>query len=230
MPTPSFIDLSHHNTVPESFEKTMEAGIIGVIHKATEGGSYVDDKMDNRRYMAKDAGMLWGVYHFVRPGDMHAQVEHFLNASAPYCDDDTLYVLDWEDAGVSLDDAIEFLELLEERTGRSPVLYSGHVVKDALKGEPDERINRFRLWLCHYTTGTPVLPPGWDQYWGWQYTDKGEIPGVTPPTDLNVYGGEAELADDWSGAEPEPEPEPEGIQITLIVPPGVNVHVITAKD
>src|SRR5262245_32071305 len=74
---PAFIDLSHHNTIPESLQDARRSGILGVIHKATEGSSYVDSKVDARFWLARDAGMMWGVYHFVRPGDMDQQVGFF---------------------------------------------------------------------------------------------------------------------------------------------------------
>src|SRR5262245_29309111 len=99
---PAFIDISHHQTIPESLVPAAQAGIIGVVHKATEGTSYVDDKMDNRRYLAQEAGLLWGLYHFVRGGSMDAQVDHFLDAAAPYSDANTLLALDWEVSDVSL--------------------------------------------------------------------------------------------------------------------------------
>lgn len=230
---PAFIDISHYQTIPESLDEAAEAGILGVIHKMTEGSSYVDDKADNRRYLAQEAGLLWGLYHFVRAGDMAQQVDHFLSAAGPYSDEDTLFVLDWEVADVSLDDAIEFLDLLEQRTGRLPVLYSGHIVKDALAGGPDPRINKYPLWLCHYTTGTPVLPPGWDAYWAWQYTDQGSCPGVNSPVDLNAFDGTADqLRASWSGSDaepipPEPEPEPDDdVVVTVVVPAGVTIKVI----
>jgi len=103
---PAFIDLSHWQTIPQSLVPAREAGILGVIHKMTEGSGYVDDKADNRYYLAQEAGLLWGLYHFVQPGDMAQQVDHFLHSAAPYSDENTLFVLDWEVSSVSLDDAI----------------------------------------------------------------------------------------------------------------------------
>jgi len=228
---PAFIDLSHHNTIPSSLQPAAGAGIVGVIHKCTEGTGYIDDKADNRFFLAKEAGLLWGLYHFARPGNMAAQVDFFLAAAAEISDAETMLVLDWEDAGVSLDDAVEFLQLVEERSGRAPVLYSGHVLKEALAGSPDPRISQYRLWLCQYAS-EPVLPPGYyDGWWAWQYTDKGEVPGVTAPTDLNAYDGTVDqLIAEWSGGEAvEPAP-PSGITITVIVPPGVSVDIVTSKD
>jgi hypothetical protein len=52
-------------------------------------------------------------------------------------DGELLYALDHEDPGVSLDQAIEFLEAVAELTGKSPVLYSGHVIKEQLDKEVD---------------------------------------------------------------------------------------------
>jgi GH25 family lysozyme M1 (1,4-beta-N-acetylmuramidase) len=230
---PGFIDLSHHNSIPSSLQAAADAGIVGVIHKCTEGTTHVDDKADARWYLAKEAGLMWGLYHFVRPGSMEAQVDFFLENAAEISDENTLLALDWEDTGVSLDDAVEFMALVEQRTGRAPVLYSGHVLKEALGGSADPRLSQYRLWLAQYASA-PTLPPGWDQYWGWQYTDQGSVPGITPPTDVNAYPGSADgLIASWSGAgedvEPGPEPEPEGIEILVIVPPGVDVKVITRK-
>lgn len=227
MLAPAFIDLSHHNSIPVSLEPAREAGVFGVIHKATEGLGYVDATLEARRWLVEQAGMLWGVYHFVRPGSMAEQVQHFVDTTAPYCDVNTLYALDWEDADVSIDDAIEFMRLLTERTGHHPVLYSGHVVKEALDGVECADLNQYRLWLCQYGPEAE-LPPGWDSYWAWQYTENGAVPGVTPPTDLNAFDGtEAELRASWSGFVDSIEPP--NPEVIVIVPPGVDVKVITRK-
>lgn len=232
---PAFIDLSHHNVISESLVPAKQSGIIGVIHKMTESDNYTDSTVDNRYFLAKQAGLLWGLYHFVRPGSMQEQVDYFLRKAREYnvIDDATLLCLDWEDDGVSLDQAVEFMEEIEEETGRSPVLYSGHVLKEALGGEPDNRLSRYRLWLAQYGSDYD-LPPGWSSLWGWQYTESGECPGINPPVDLNAYdGSKSELYNDWSGGEVEPEPEPEPedqVEIAVIVPKGVTVKVVVKGD
>jgi lysozyme len=228
---PAFVDLSHHNAIPSSLEPAAASGILGVIHKASEGWSMVDDKLAARRHLALEAGLLWGTYHFIRPGSVDAQVAHYLEACKPVTDDNSLYVLDWEDRGVSADDALAFLEAVEQITGHLPVLYTGFALKDAIAaGAPSatlEALQRFGLWLAQYGP-EPELPPGWSELWAWQYTDQGSVAGITPPTDLNAYPGTAdELAATWSGAAVEPEPEPEAVEITVIVPDGVRVRVVT---
>lgn len=221
---PAFIDLSHWNTVPESLKPARASGIVGCIHKASEGAGNADDKLDARYFLARDAEMLWGCYHFIRPGDVGNQVDFFLDTIADCSDERTLLALDWEDSGVSLDDAIEFMERLEEATGRSPVLYSGNTLKEALNGHADERLNGYRLWLAQYAA-EPDLPPGFDSYWAWQYTDSGGVPGIQPPTDLNAYDGSArQLRMDWSGGADIPAPAQNAV--TVVAPPGISIRIV----
>lgn len=233
MPTPRFIDLSHHNVVPQDFHETQKAGIIAVVHKLTEGSSYTDSKVQARYYLAQEAGLAWGVYHFLRPsGDMKLQAEFFWNTgnALGVIDDDTMLCADHEDQDVSGEHLKEFLDHLEDMSGRSPVIYSGHVLKEQLEGS-GYRPQR-RLWLCQYTSGTPTLPDGVDAYWAWQYTDQGQIAGVDPPTDLNTFeGDDIAFLDGWSGWHGGPEPPVEITEVTVTVtveaPPGVKVTVVT---
>ena len=122
MPTPLVIDLSHHNTVTD-FGKIAAAGIRGVIHKATEGVTFKDAEYGPRRQAAIGAGLIWGAYHFLRPGDMKAQAKFFLDTAK--LDAGTLIAADHEDEGVSVDDLKVFLSEVANAAGRSPVLYSG---------------------------------------------------------------------------------------------------------
>jgi len=234
MPTARVIDLSHHNTIPSSLQPARDAGVWGVIHKLTEGTTFTDAKVDARYYLAQDAGMLWGLYHFIRPGKIEQQAEFFVGQAnaLEVADDDTLYVLDYEDAGVSLDDALTFMRKVEQLTGARPALYSGHVLKEALGGKPNAEIASYRLWLAQYSSA-PTLPVGFDSYWLWQYSESASVPGIAPPVDVNAYDGtEDELRADWSGTPaPEPGPEPEAVvTITVTAPPGVKVVVYTEES
>jgi lysozyme len=232
-PLPRVIDLSHHNVVRDDLKAAKSAGVVGVIHKLTEGDRYIDDKVVSRYFLAKDAGLAWGIYHFMRPGDMEYQAKFFLDTAHELgvIDYNTVLVADHEDEEVPGQDLIDWLEAVEEMSGRSVVVYSGHVAKEQLTGSSYSPTRR--LWLCHYAP-TPVLPEGVDSYWLWQYTDEGTIPGVDPPTDLNHFDGD-ELAflQGWSGAFV-PQPEPELIRVTVDVlvnsPPGVEVSVNVRKE
>ena len=202
MPTPVVIDLSHHNTIPGTLKPAHAAGIIGLIHKATEGSSYQDNKVDAREYLAREANMMFGLYHFIRPDNISKQADNFMSVYKRYKRDDILIVLDYEDMDVSLDMCGEWLAGVEGRTGIIPVVYSGHVLKEKLGGKKHPVINgdTYPLWLAQYGLKAE-LPAGWDEYWLWQYTDKGTIAGVTPPTDLNT-GDPVRIKEVWLGAPP----------------------------
>lgn len=195
---PAAIDFSHHNGVT-SFEQIAAHGVVGMIAKATEGGSYVDPTYKERIGPAISAGLLWGAYHFLRPGDMKHQAAHFVAAAGPDID---IYCADHEDPGVSLGSLKTFLAEVERITGKVPVLYSGNVIKEQLGSVHDAELARCRLWIAHYTSAhAPTWPAAtWPTWWLWQYTENGACPGLTGLIDVNRYQGTAaQLTAEWAG-------------------------------
>lgn len=195
---PKVIDLYHGDTVA-SFEEAFKAGIRGVIHKATEGKSLTDFAYVERREEALDAGLLWGAYHFLRPGNMRDQARRFVDHAAPT--EATLLAVDHEDRGVRYDDLCAFLAEAEGEIGRPPILYSGFLIKEQLGSGSFAGLTRFRLWLAQYSQ-TPKWPSRvWQKPFLWQYTQRGEIAGIKGHVDLNSFdGSDEELAAQWSGA------------------------------
>ena len=57
------IDISRGVTVSD-FRRVRQSNILGVIHKASEGGDYADSAYAQRRPQAEAAGLLWGAYHY----------------------------------------------------------------------------------------------------------------------------------------------------------------------
>src|SRR5262245_19681427 len=88
------VDLSHHNADPDFAVARDDGGIVGVIHKATQGLGYTDPTYVERAGAAAGEGLLWGAYHFGTGSDGVYQAEHFLDVVQPA--DDTLLVLDFE--------------------------------------------------------------------------------------------------------------------------------------
>jgi lysozyme len=105
-------------------QPAKDAGILGVIHKLTEGSTVVDPKVKARYGLAKDAGMLFGLYHFLRPGDIEKQAAFFLMKAGELgvLDDDTLIACDFEVEGITLVEVLHFLQAIARGTQRSPVL------------------------------------------------------------------------------------------------------------
>lgn len=72
------VDLSHYND-PVNFVEAVAGGILGVVHKATEGLTNIDLKYAERRPLAQAAGLLWGAYHLGHSQDGVAQAHHYLS-------------------------------------------------------------------------------------------------------------------------------------------------------
>ena len=208
--SPHVVDLSHHNfderEDPVDWLAAKRDGLWGVIFKATESTDYVDPFYDEIRRQVKAAGLLWGDYHFFRPGRIGEQVEHFLRNATPCAD--TLLVLEHEDPGCSLADVKQFLWRVEGQTGQRPALYSGHVLKEQIGNRIDSYLGGARLWLAQYGPDLEV-PANWpDGAWLWQYTDGQE--GPQPHTvdgigqcDINSYDGtREELKASWAAGGP----------------------------
>jgi lysozyme len=212
MPTPIVIDLSHFNTIPESLVPAQQSGIIGVIHKATQGTTYTDPDVGARWYLTKQAGMLWGLYAFLEPGDMVAQAQYFVGVAQENGDDNTLLCADYEESGISIDDLLQFLQEVQTLTGRQPVIYSGSTLKEELNGTANAEISAYRLWLAEYCAPPPSLPAGFSAYWLWQYSEDGTVPGVDSPVDVDT-GDAAQVTAQWSGA-PLPAPVPVSAEVT----------------
>jgi lysozyme len=220
------LDLSHHNSITD-YDAIKEAGIWGIIHKATESDYFVDDDYEPRRREFIERGFLWGAYHFLRPGNMIEQARFFIDTAGN--DPSYLYCPDHEDDGVSLSDLKEFCREIERLTGRTGALYSGHVIKEQLSGR-DDYLATWRLWLCHYSN-TPSWPTStWPQWYLWQYGDGTAgpppqgCPGVTGGVDVNSWNGtDDELRSSWSGGGGVP------IDPTVPVPTEVVLEQLTTQ-
>ncbi len=178
------VDISHFQSNVD-FAAVKADGLLGVIHKATQGATYTDPEYASKRSAALDQGLLWGAYHFGTAQDVPTQVTHFLDVAA--ADSNTLLVLDWEENGIasqgtmSLDQAIEFVERVKAAVGQYPVLYGGSLIKNSV-GSGNDILSQCPLWLAQYASN-PSLPNGWSAYHMWQYTD-----GVHGPEPHAVNG------------------------------------------
>lgn len=179
------VDLSHWNTI-SSYQEIKESGIVGIIHKATQGTRGVDPTYRSTRKEALKNGFLWGSYHFGEGGNVSGQVDHYLQTVSPTGSE--LLVLDFESNpngnSMSLAEAEEFVTQINEKTGRYPGLYSGDsFINDALGDNTSTVLSNCFLWIARYSSQSPIVPPAWKTYTFWQYTD-----GVHGPEPHTVSG------------------------------------------
>ena len=179
------IDISRFVTVTD-FRAVRQSNILGVIHKATEGGDYVDPLCAARRPQAEAAGLRWGAYHFgtgQMPGER--QAAFFLSVARP--GPGTLLALDLElnennpSNSMGVAQAEAFVQAVAQATGRLPIVYVHPTWAngDPLPGSgrsldapitPASILARCGLWVADYHD-SPEVPLAWAaKGWRlWQY-------------------------------------------------------------
>jgi lysozyme len=208
------VDLSHHNANVD-FAIARNSGLVGVIHKATQGMKFVDPLYIPNHDQATGLGLLWGAYHFGTGADGVEQAEFFIDTVQP--DDSTLLVLDFEanpqGPSMTLEEARAFVTHVNEVTGTFPGLYAGHYLKELLGTADDPVLANCWLWLSQYGP-TPVVPHNWSDWTMWQYTDGAAGPKPHDITgigrcDRDTFNGSVdELRTFWTG-------KPQALSATL---------------
>jgi len=221
--TPRVVDIYHgdimvsdvHRTDPVAdFAVLKQAGIWGLIHKATQGIGEHDPAYASRSKNARAAGLLTAGYHFNTGDTIPGQVNHFFDAAQP--DAQTMLALDFEDnrqSQMTLSEAVQFLQLADEKLGRLLWLYSGNRIKELIGNASAEVRATFakrKFWLCQYGPRARMTDSNGHQLpWArptlWQFTGDGigpvphTLPGIiTRGVDINSYAGTFdELKADW---------------------------------
>lgn len=198
------LDLSHHNT-PRDWAAIARSGVLGVLHKASQGIGYVDNMARLRRSQAAAAGLRWGAYHFGTGHDATAQADAFLKAVGNTAG--VLLALDYEPnptgTRMTLEQARTFVTRIHAVTGRWPLFYAmDSEVKDIRWTGADDPLRQCPLWVARY--GDALTTPGpigaWPYWTLWQYTQTGHVPGVDGSVDRSRFNGTWDnLNRLWSG-------------------------------
>lgn len=212
-------DCNHANAV--NFPKIAAAGIGGVIHKARQGVGFGDPAYASRRDLAKAAGVEWGAYDFATHDDVAENVKDFLATAKP--DDRTSLWLDFEDntkSEMSMAQALEFLDRVDQAVGRRCGIYGGNRIKEQITADketgrlactPPQRdfLADHPFWLCEYGPVAKMVdrnghPLPWAKPDLWQKWADGATPnapivdGLERQADLSIFEGDrAALAAWW---------------------------------
>ena len=184
------VDLSHYQDVA-FWPGLKTAGVSFAYLKATQGMTLRDPSFAGFAEGCAEQGIPCGAYHFFEPKDDPViQANFFLSVVGKQAGD-LAPVLDWETfSGSPLMDteaALEWLQQVEVKTGRTPVIYGSPSPLEAL--DLDSRFSRYPLWIAEYGVASPRIPAPWTTYAYWQYTDKGELPCIKGTCDLNYASG-----------------------------------------
>ena len=225
---PSCIDISHWQNFPD-FDQVKASGVVAMIHKATEGSSYVDPNRAQNCAAATKAGIACATYHWLKPGNAAEQIAFYLDTIEPVPGERV--VIDYEEDGCSLDDLHEAVQALIDDPRRLRVtVYSGHLLKEQLGSAYDKFLaDNTDLWLAQYTTGEPTWSEATYPNWTlWQYSEEGVVDGIDDTNvDLNRFHGSNENLVRWisPARAPKPQPDEQVVAIDITVPHGVAVSV-----
>ena len=117
-----FVDVSNWQRGMDLAAVVRNGGLAGAIVKATEGVGYVDPACDGFVRQLREAGALFGFYHFARSNDAAAEAEFFRESTRGY-EGAGIPVLDWE-ADQSVAWVNRFVERYHELTGVWPWVYA----------------------------------------------------------------------------------------------------------
>lgn len=180
------------------WQAVKDAGIDYVIVRAAyrgyETGKIVpDDLYEQNIRGAADSGLHVGVYLYSQALSEHEAEEEAdyllsliegLPIDYPVVYDQEEYTADkartdgltGEQATLN---ALAFCRRVHE-AGYIPMIYTNNDWATTMYDM--ERLDHYPVWYADYTS-TPTLPGGFAM---WQYTDSGQVPGITGPVDLNL--------------------------------------------
>lgn len=190
-------DVSHHQKDIQ-WHKISKEKYRFVYLKATEGGDFKDRKFQENWLKAREQGFLVGAYHFYRLcRDGQVQAENFIN-SVPKKADALPPAIDLEYDSKCIntytqEQLIREIQImhdaLKQHYGKQPIFYVSQnfynlVLVGHFPGVP--------LWVQAYKAKPNLKDQAKWQFW--QYSQKGQIHGISTAVDLNVFSGSEQ---DW---------------------------------
>jgi lysozyme len=181
--------------------RVKNAGISFAFARAIDDkppGNTIDPTFASNFAGMKAAGIFRGAYYFLRPKrNVVAAANLFNSIVGTLGQGDLPPVIDVESAdGASasaiLDAMAQWIDIVEAGLNRQVIIYTYTPFWRVTLGN-SARFSNHPLWVAHYTTAPqPNFPSAFPVYSFWQYTQNGQVPGVTPPAsavDLNRFNG-----------------------------------------
>jgi len=189
------IDVSYHQQTID-WPRVQRAGIRFAFIRLSDGATLRDTMFATNWAEAKRAGIVRGAYQYFRPDQSVTAQADLMIAAMRGRDrdrDDLPPVIDVEvDAGlpasVVAERAAVWVDQVRTHLGVEPIVYTG---SDLWRSGGADPLAPQPLWIAHYTQSCPTLPPPWTRWAFWQHTDRGAVPGIEGPVDLDRFAGAA---------------------------------------
>lgn len=168
-------------------DNPQDTTIHFVYMKATEGKDLKDPRFSRNWKKTKEAGFSRGAYHYFTEGSTGAEQASMYIKSVTLESGDLAPMIDVEETPKnkkSFNTELKGLILaLEGHYGIKPIIYSSPAFRK--KYLDDEFYDRYPIWVAHYYVDKPDIEK-WDI---WQFTDKGNVPGIGHDVDMNLFNG-----------------------------------------
>jgi len=192
------IDVSaHQGSIEWKSAKEINGKPISFVYiKATEGATLKDRRYSYNLTEAKRNGIKVGSYHYFKSNRTANQQFANFASTAAISKQDLVPVVDVEEITRGTSPEIfhrnlsQFLILLENHYGKKPIIYSQN---NFYKKHLAEKYSEYGVMLARYHT---IRPNACNDWLIWQYSEEGQIPGISRPVDLNILNSiDFELSD-----------------------------------
>ena len=208
------------------FKQVAAAGIRIVYIRSSMGSGYVDPYFEQNYQRAKAAGLKVGFYHYVTArtaAQARYQAQFFVNTVREKHFDCRL-AMDFEDLiRLSAEEAnqigLAFISAVEEFSGKEAVVYSDISNAASVFSGP---LTQYPLWIAQYGDAVPSAVVNWA---GWQYTDRGVIPGIEGVVDRDRFT-DVMLLQSPGPVQSVSRPQPSSDTVTYQVQPGDTLWAI----
>lgn len=216
-----------------NFEQVANSGTQIVYIKSSEGTNYIDPYFETNYQKAKQNNLKIGVYHYViaRNTEEAEQEAKFFSAVISGKEIDCRLAIDFESFGElnvqQINEiTITFLRKTQQLTGKEMVVYSN--TNDARNIFSQELANQYPLWVAEYGVEEPGYNGKWNQWIGYQYTDRGIINGINGYVDKDQFTKEI-LLTDTTEIPNNTGIDPNNLKLTYIVQRGNTLSQIAAR-
>ena len=173
------------------FSGVEDDGIEIVYIKASEGTSYVDPYFEINYTKARQNGLKVGFYHYLiaRTVEEAYDEAQFFASTISGKTPDCKLAMDFESFGslsrTQINQIAEaFLSRVETLTDKEVVIYSD--VTNARNIFNLSLASEYPLWVAEYGVNMPQ-DTNWDEWIGFQYTNKGEMDGINGYVDRDDF-------------------------------------------
>lgn len=172
------------------FNKIDNNGYDVVILKASEGTGFIDPSLEMNYGKALKTNLKIGMYHFMSEKSAPKDQARFFWGIIRNKKFHVYPILDIEadtmgrGAKAVTDRCLEFLDEFKKLSGYDCIVYT---YTSFANTKLDSRLKKYNVWIAHYGVSTPGTNRIWDNWVGFQYTDREKVPGVISPCDANEF-------------------------------------------